>query len=59
METKKDLRRELAEARRTIEFLRAKLCEGPHQWVVVNTSVETGMPVSRLVCTRCGKVEVR
>lgn len=59
METKKDLRRELAEARRTIEYLRAKLCEESHQWVVVDTSVETGMPVSRLVCSRCGMVEVR
>lgn len=59
MRSKKDLCRRLAEAEKTIELLRAKLCGESHQWVYVDTSSVCDMPVSRLVCTRCGKVEVR
>ena len=63
------LEAELGEARRTIEYLRAKLCMGEHSYVIVeerksytNMGCAVGLEIcSTYICTRCGhrKVEER
>lgn len=55
--------RVIAEQNRTIEALRAKLCHGEHDWVLINTTWEDGagcgiLPSFEYICARCGKRKV-
>lgn len=60
------LEAELDEARRTVDFLRAKLCAGNHSYVLVDmekTYTNIGCAVSMdvrstYVCTMCGHRKV-
>lgn len=53
------LRSQLAGAKNEIERLRAMLCRGEHDFVLVDEWSENGMMIDyEYVCTRCGQRKV-